>query len=91
MFSLPSVPQAAPNPSQMLALVTSIDTSGWPGEVEEGEGRWEDCQLQKLANEVRASVDIERSLCSVCVRVCVGGREKSTKFIRFLSILITRP
>jgi hypothetical protein len=76
MFSLPSVPQAAPNPSQMLALVTSIDTSGWPGEVEEGEGRWEDCQLQKLANEVRASVDIERSLCSVCVCVCVLEGER---------------
>ena len=70
------MPQATPNPSQMLALVTSIDTSGWPGELEEGEGRWEDCQLQKLANEVRASVDIERSLCSVCV--CVREREKST-------------
>ena len=68
----------------MLALVTSIDTSGWPGELEEGEGRWEDCQLQKLANEVRASVDIERSLCSVCV--CVCQREREEYLIRFLTI-----
>ena len=49
----------------MLALVISRETSG----EEEKEGEFVDCQLQKLARELSASVDMERPFCT-------GDRER---------------
>ena len=61
----PKVPHVLPKPSQMLVLVTSTVTSCCISLVRV----LEDCQLQKLPSEWRASEEIERP-------AWVGGREE---------------
>ena len=67
----PKVPHVLPKPSQMLVLVTSTVTSCCISLVRV----LEDCQLQKLPSEWRASEEMERPAWEGGGRERGGGRE----------------